>query len=64
MHLPPSLFARLRSRHCGGLARRGWCSASGADGKLRAMAIVGMGGAVGGVEVGAVLVLISCFSHP
>ena len=34
-------------------------------GQLRAMAIAGMGGAVGGVEVGAVLVLvlISCLSQ-
>ena len=28
------------------------------------MAIVGMGGAVGGLEVGSALVLILCFSHP
>ena len=39
----------------------GEAGAAPADGKLRALAI--MGEAVGGVEVGAALVLISCFSQ-
>ena len=33
-------------------------------GKLRAMAIAGMRGVVGGVAVGSVPVVILCFSHP